>query len=669
MMKTMSKMMAAALAAGWPAVAAAADDRSNEYLDLDITQLMNITVTSVAKKEQPLADAAAAVFVITQEDIRRSGVNSIPDALAMAPGLQVAKISASKWSVSSRGFAGFISNKLLVLIDGRSVYSPAYSGIFWDVQNTLIEDVERIEVIRGPGGTLWGANAVNGIINIITKNAADTVGGLVRATAGNQETFLGGTRYGAKLGEATYGRVYVFYDNHASNSLVGSGADAEDDWQAAQTGFRMDGRPGGGGEWTFQGDLYKNTGDQVFDPLWISQPPFRVTQLDELDNKGGNLLGRYLRAIGPDSSLTFQAYYDNNSRDDAVFDWTFNTVDLDLQYETMWGQRQDVIMGAAYRFTSGDVDEDFQVYLPDRDDNLYSAFLQDEINLVRDTMWLTLGGKYEHNDYTGDEWQPSAKILWKPADEHSLWTSVARAVRTPSMAEQYGRITMGVIPTPAGPGLVSITGYPEFDSEILYAYEAGYRWQALDNLSFDLALFYNDYDDIYTLQQKPSFAGYDFEFVNALAGTGQGVELAADWKATQRLSFVFTYSYLDLDISPEAGARQEVGSLLFDESSPQNQASIRSSLTMAEGWQLNIWWRYTDPIKGLNRASLLSTPVEVDSSNLIDINLIWAPCKDLEIMLAVQNLTNDGTFQYFSEYSVPATEIDRSVYGKITWRY
>lgn len=355
---------------------------ANEYLDLDIDQLMDITVTSVAKRDQRLADAPAAVFVITQEDIRRSGVTTIPDALAMAPGIQVAKISASKWAVSSRGFSGFTSNKLLVLIDGRSVYSPAYSGVFWNAQHTLLEDIDRIEVIRGPGGTLWGANAVNGVVNIITKKAQDTQGGLVRASLGNEGSGSGAVRYGSKIGETTFARAYATYDEFAANRLYGSGIDANDSWQPMQTGFRLDGKPDGRKEWTLQGDLYDNEGDAQVFPYWTSDSAFPATLADHPQAKGGNLLGRWRQEMDGGRALTFKAYYDYNESSDALFSLQFATIDLDLQYETKIGESHNLTMGAGYRSVQGENDETYQVSLPDRNDNLYSALLQDEINLV-----------------------------------------------------------------------------------------------------------------------------------------------------------------------------------------------------------------------------------------------------------------------------------------------
>lgn len=653
---------------------AGAATAGNEFFDLDITQLMNVIVTSVAKRDQRLADAPAAVFVITQEDIRRSGVTNIADALAMAPGIHVAQISASKWSVSSRGFAGFTSNKLLVLIDGRSVYSPAYSGVFWDAQNTMLEDIDRIEVVRGPGGTLWGANAVNGVINIITKKSQDTQGGLVRASLGGEGAMSAAGRYGGKISENTFARFYLTYDDFGANRLHSTEADGNDSWQPKQTGFRMDGRPSGSSEWTLQGDLYENEGDQWVVPYWTSNSPFYSTLDDQWDTKGGNVLGRWRQELSAGRAITFKAYYDYNKRSDAVFNLEFSTIDLDLQYETKLGRRQNLTMGTGYRSIQGDFDETFQVSLPDRSDNLYSAFLQDEISLVADRLWLTLGTKYEHNDYTGSEWQPSAKLLWKPGADHSLWGSIARAVRTPSIVEQYGRVLMGRYPvywgnTLIGVGDINFVGNPDFDSEIVNAYELGYRWQASKNLSFDLALFYNEYDDIYTASPTVSGMDVDSVFVNAQSGHGQGFELAVDWKARSWLSFALAYSYLETSLATEDWVGTQAGSDWVSKSAPQNQLSLRSSIALADDWRLNLWLRYVDQVSCRNSADLLGQPVGIDDYFVVNANLIWTPAENMEFMLAGQNLTDSGQLRYLSEYQTPATEIERMVYGKFTWRF
>lgn len=655
------------LAIALPAQAATG---GNEFLELDIAQLMNITVTSVAKRDQRLADAPAAVFVITQEDIRRSGVTSIADALSMAPGIQVSQISASKWSISSRGFAGFTSNKLLVLMDGRSVYSPAYSGVFWDAQNTLLEDIDRIEVIRGPGGTLWGANAVNGVINIITKKAQDTQGGLARASFGGEGSMSAAGRYGGKISETTFARFYVSYDDFAANRLLATEADGNDSWQPKQTGFRMDGRPDGKREWTLQGDLYNNEGDQWVMPYWTSTSAYPASLDDQWDAKGGNLLGRWRQELGADQALTFKAYYDYNKRSDAVFNLEFNTIDLDLQYESKLGQRQNLTMGAGYRSIKGEFDETYLVSLPDRDDSVYSAFLQDEINLVADRLWLTLGSKYEHNDYTGNEWQPSAKLLWKPEAKHSLWGSVSRAVRTPSIVEQYGRVLM--VRYPAGPyvGNLSFVGNPDFDAEIVNVYELGHRWQATGNLSLDLTLFYNDYDEIYAV--IPNISGVDIEGVvdNAQSGNGQGFELAADWKVRPWLSFALAYSYLETDLTADAAKLgSQVNNDWVSKSAPKNQVSLRSSIALAEDWRLNLWLRYVDRIYCRDSMNFYQTAVAIDDYVVLNANLMWTPTKELEFMLAGQNLTDSGQVRYLSEYQTPATETERVVFGKVTWRF
>ncbi len=655
----------------------ATSEAGNEFLDMDLSQLMNITITSVSKKEQRLADAAAAVFVITQEDIRRSGVTSIPDVLAMAPGLQVAKISASKWSVSSRGFAGYTSNKLLVLIDGRSVYSPNYSGTWWDMQNTLLEDIDRIEVIRGPGGTLWGANAVNGVINIITKKSSDTLGGLVRVGAGDQERGQGGVRYGAKLNGSTDGRIYLTYNDRDNNTLANGGDDANDSWQSFQGGFRLDGQPRASSEWTLQGDMYRNRADQILYPFWIATPPYLTSKDSQADLNGANILGRYRREFSGGDAITVQAYYDYNQREeDYYYQQTFKTVDLDIQYETKFGDHNSITLGGGYRRVDGEYGNSYQVQLSDTDtgDDIYSSFVQDEIKLIDNKLWLTLGAKWEHNDYTGSEWQPSSRLLWKPVANHSLWASVARAVRTPSIVERKGSILAASYPLPppynAITGTSYIRGNKDFDSEVVVAYETGYRWQANTKLSFDVAAFYNDYTKLYELEPVATRTGLDVTFVNGAEGHSYGLELAADWKPASWLSFIFTYSYLDMELSsknPLTG--QELSESTIAIASPKHQASVRTSIDFAEKWQTNLWLRYTDEIIARDSADVLSSKIPLDDYFLFDANLIWTPTKHLEIMLAGQNLLNNSQLEYISELITPATEIERSVYLKLTYHF
>lgn len=653
-----------------PVQSFAATDPANEFLDMDISQLMDITITSVSKKEQRLSDAAAAIFVITQEDIHRSGVTHVADALALAPGIQVAKISASKWSVSSRGFAGFTSNKLLVLIDGRSVYTPAYSGTFWDMQNTLLEDIDRIEVIRGPGGTLWGANAVNGVINIITKKSSETLGGLVRAGIGDQERFQGAARYGWQLNDTTDGRIYLTYNDRDSNTLKDlGGGDANDSWQSYQGGFRFDGGAAESNEWTLQGDIYQNKGDQIIYPFWTLTPPYLTTNYDDLDSTGGNILGRFRQEFNKDNALTIQAYYDYNDRDDEFYQQTFNTIDLDVQYQTSLGDRNALTMGTGYRRIDGDFEPTSQIRLEDSTDDLFNIFLQDEIKLIDDALWLTLGVKWEHNEYTDAEWQPSVRLVYKPADNHSVWGSVARAVRTPSILEQKGSLLVGVTPTPVGVVPIAFKGNENFDSEIIIAYEMGYRWQPSNSLSTDFAIFYNDYDDLYSLKPSMGMTGVDMDFINGTYGDSHGFEAAVDWKAASWLSVTLTYSYIDSEFTIEN--KYEVGELngLFSAATPNHQASLFSSINVAENIQVNLWLRYVDEISTRSTVEQFAVAHPLDEHVLFDANLIWSLTDNLEFMLVGQNLLNSSQLQYSALLYTPATEIERSVYAKLTFHF
>jgi iron complex outermembrane recepter protein len=671
--KTQALLLSQALLLQGLVPSSAISETLDKYLEMDLAQLMQVTVTSVSKKPQTLADTAAAVYVISQEDIRRSGVTSVPEALALAPGLHVARISASKWSISSRGFAGYTSNKLLVLMDGRSLYTPAYSGTWWDSQNTLLEDIERIEVIRGPGGTIWGANAVNGVINIITKKAQATEGTMVRAMVGNGEQGVA-AREGFKIDEATFGRIYATTSNYdsnvLSNSLLGnSSQDANDDWYNIQSGFRLDGVVGTQNEWNVQGDVYKIDGNQIVYPYWSDSPPYLSANRGDFSTRGGNIVGSWQHRFASDSSLTFKTYYDNNNRKESYYEQSFNTLDLDLQYEFALGTWNNLTSGLGYRHVDGNFADNYQVTIPDQNQDLYSAFLQDQIKLIDRQLWLTLGTKYEHNDFTGSEWQPSARLLWKPDEDQSIWTSVARAVRTPSMVERTGRLTLASFPTPVGTGRMNLQGDSEFDSETLVAYEAGYRWQARKNLTFDIAAYYNDYDGLYAVVRDTNPRDPDFHFRNGQEGKGHGVEFIANWQASSQLSLSFTYNWQELDLKYKDpltiggldGSKQRIDS-------PRHQAALRTSFDFNENWQSNLWLRYVDSFDGRDSVDSTSN-IPIPSQFYCDANLIWKPVKNIEIMLAGQNLLNSSQLQYVAQLIVPPTEIERMVYAKVTWSF
>src|SRR5882672_11508804 len=456
---------------------------------ITLEDLMDLQVTSVSKRAQKLADAAAAIFVITQDDIRRSGASSIPEALRMVPGLEVARIDENKWAIGSRGFNGRFDNKLLVLIDGRSVYTPLFSGVYWNVQDVLLEDVDRIEVIRGPGATLWGANAVNGVINVITKKAKATQGGLVSAGAGSQERAAGGVRYGGKLGNNTYYRAYTKYFDWGPSAYP-SGMTAHDGWDALRGGFRADWTPAGANSLTLQGDIYRSRFDETLTVASLSAP-YSNTFPNDGKYSGGNILGRW-NHTSERSSMSLQMYYDNTTiTDHSLFGDHQNILDLDFQHGFHVGDSQQFVWGLGYRSIRDKNDPSFTVSLQPNQVTLnqFSTFVQDEISLVDNRLQITLGSKFERNEFTGFEVEPNARLLWNLTPNQSIWTAVSRAVRTPALTEEGLRLNSAVIPpgTPSNPAplpaVVAVFGSHQFKSEDLLAYELGYRVQAAKNLS------------------------------------------------------------------------------------------------------------------------------------------------------------------------------------------
>src|SRR5438093_3529420 len=434
--------------------------RLSDLADMSLEDLTKIEVTSVSKHKEKLADAPAAIFVITQEDIRRSGVTTIADALRLAPGLEVARVASHDWAITSRGFNELYANKLLVLIDGRSVYTPLFSGVYWDVQDTLLEDIDRIEVIRGPGATLWGANAVNGVINITTKSAKETIGGLLSGGYGTEEQGFGSARYGGKLGEDAYYRGYVKYFNRDSSALP-SGAQANDAWEMYRGGFRTDWEPSAQNLFTLQGDAYAGTENQT---VTLFTPAFPFTQPDasKMRVSGGNVIGRWTHTFTPDSDLKLQIYYDRTDRAVDYFKEMRNTADFDLQYRHPLWQRHDVTWGVGFRYADSDTSRsNFTLAFipPERITRIFNTFIQDEITLVKERLRLTLGSKFERNDYTGFEIQPSGRLLWTPHERHSVWASVSRAVRTPSRAEVDSRIVNTNVPPGVPPFFLPAPGF------------------------------------------------------------------------------------------------------------------------------------------------------------------------------------------------------------------
>ncbi len=659
------------------AVAVSEEEIPHDFTGLSIEELMNIEIISVSKRPQKLSDAAAAVYVITEEDIRRSGVTSIPEALRMVPGVEVARIDANKWAISARGFTDRFANKLLVLVDGRTVYTPLFSGVYWEVQDYVLEDIERIEVIRGPGAALWGANAVNGVINIITKNAKDTQGGLVSSGVGTEERGFGSFRYGGKSGENTFYRVYVKYLNR-DDFVYEDGHDADDDWDMGRGGFRIDSDISPQDTLTLQGDMYRGELGTRFVTRSLQPRYYRVIN-DTEHAAGANLLGRWKRVISDRSDVALQIYYDLLERDSVVFGENRDTFDLDFQHHRLLGDRHNVVWGAGYRFTHDDVDGSFTAHFdPEtRDDHLISAFAQDEIALVREKLKLTLGSKFEHNDYSGSEVQPNARLLWNPHEHHTFWTAVSRAIRSPARYEHTAQVVLDVMPPGVAPNLlpypmvIAPTSDDDFDSEDLLAHEFGYRVLITESLNVDTALFYNKYDDLLTAEAQmltpvpPSSPQYSLIPLipdNKMDGETYGTEIAVDYKPLDWWRLQAAYTYTDIQLHYDGDTRGQI----FEEyelRSPQNQVSLRSSMDWPHNVEFDLWARYVDDIP------VYEDP-EVESYVTLDARIGWRPKKNFDLTVALQNLLDSQHAEFGSSLiDTRRTEVERGIYIKATWYF
>ena len=450
-----------------------------DLTETSLEALLNMEVTSASRKQQKIFTTASAIFVIRPEDIRRSGATNIPDLLRMVPGLEVAHIDANKWAISARGFNGRFANKLLVLIDGRTIYSQLFSGVYWDVQDVMLEDIERIEVIRGPGGTVWGANAVNGVINILTRAAKETQGGLLSVGGGNHERGFANVRYGARAGSKGHYRVFAKYFNRGPFELP-SGQDANDQWQLGRVGFRGDWQLTPQDSLTLDASFYGGRAGFAARLAVSFSPPFEEDHAGRTKLSGGYLLARWKRMVSKQSNLALQIYYDRADRHDFPLGEVRQTADFDFTHQAAWGQRHDLVWGLGYRLTTDRTHQHaFTAFLPASHKlSIWSGFVQDEIALFSKRLRLTLGSKFEHNGFTGFEVQPSLRALWSFNPHHAVWGAVSRAVRTPSRVDRDLRFILNIFPSPVGPPtVITIFGDPVFRSEHLLAYELGYRLQ------------------------------------------------------------------------------------------------------------------------------------------------------------------------------------------------
>jgi iron complex outermembrane recepter protein len=656
-------------------VSAAGPQSVPDVTSMSLEDLMNMQVTSVSKRSQKVADAAAAVFVITQEDIRRSGATSIPDALRMVPGLEVAQIDQNKWAIGSRGFNGRFDNKLLVLIDGRSVYTPLFSGVYWNVQDVVLEDVDRIEVIRGPGATLWGANAVDGVINIITKSAKATQGGLVSAGAGSQEATAETVRYGSKVKDNTYYRVYgKYYDWYPS--IDPTGTTASDGWHALRGGFRLDSNATTRDSITVQGDIYHDNFGETLTVPSLTSPTLWSTYPNNGSESGGDLLGRWNHSFSR-SSTSLQMYYDRtNIADPTVFGDHESVYDIDFQHDIHLGESQELVWGLGYRSIQDTNGSSFTVALrPDHSSlNQYSAFVQDEVNLLDNHMHITVGSKFEHNPFTGFEFEPNVRVLGTLTNKQSVWAAVSRAVRTPALTEEGLQLNVGIVPPGTAPFnsplplVEAIFGSPQFGSEDLLAYEVGYRVQATNSFSLDIAAFYNNYTNLRSAEPGapilvgspvPSYVVLPFVASNKMSGGTYGIEPFAEWKILPRWKLMGSYSFLRMNIHKNANSLDPTPDLP-NGASPRHQYYLRSSLDLPKHFEQDLMLRYVDKLPSLNMPSYYS----------LDLHIGWKPISQIQLSFGAQNLLNSQHLEFIPEFiNTLPTQVRRTYFGSIAWTF
>ncbi len=637
-----------------------ADPTNSEPLkQLSLAELGNVEVTTASKEPEKISKTSAAIFVLTQDDIRRSGATSIPEVLRLVPGVEVARINSNEWSVNIRGLGSGFSKSVLVLIDGRSVYTPLYAGVYWDVQNVLLEDVERIEVIRGPGGTIWGSNAVNGVINIITKSAKDTRGTYASTSVGNVEQNQSGVRYGGAHGNNLTYRGYAMGFGQTPEFHPGGGS--YDSWQFGQAGFRTDSQLTDRDTLTVQGDLYKgNVGQQV--AIASYSPPGQLNINGTQDVSGGNLLGRWRRELNSTSDVQVQAYYDRTYRLGPQLGETRNTFDIDLIHHFVFKQRNEVIWGLGARWSPSDFIQTVAIlnFLPHHeDDNIYSAFVQDQIAILQNKLWLTVGSKFEHNIFTGWESEPSARLLWTPTSHQTIWGAVTRAVRTPSRIDEDLQLTGLAQANP--PVFACICDNRQVVSETLLGYEAGYRKLMTSSFYIDVAAFHNKYNDLVSYGDEsistvasppPPYTLISLRAVNGIMGSTNGGEISPDWKVAHWMDFKATYSYVSLNFEdkPTHTKTSQVSS--YEGSSPHNEATAQILFHLPKGLEFDPTYRYMGALPAL----------AVNAYQTADARLGWRFTREFELSVTGQNLVQPRHAEF------GPVLVERSAYAQITWR-
>lgn len=622
--------------------------------DSDLYKLFDSNIFSLSKKTEEAFDAASSIYVLSSEDIRRSGATSIPEALRLVPGLQVARIDGNKWAISSRGFNGQFSNKLLVMIDGRTVYTPLFSGSFWDTLDYVLDDIEKIEIIRGSGGAIWGANAVNGIINIITKNSADTQGTYVSAIVGNQDKLVTEARYGGATEKLNHYRLYAKQVNRDQQDKLNSNQGNDDGYRQTQAGFRYDIRSIENNLIKIHGDIRSGKADSYFQTI-------SSAKITDKHSEGGNLTVGWDKTLSKKSSFTLQTYFDYDSFDTYVLARRAKTIDVDFQYFYDFTRHHQLAAGLGYRMIDDQISEKPNTlgtipldYTPNhRNDQIMSAFLQDKFGLIDDVLYLTLGSKFELNDYTKSEYQPSAKLTLFPSRNQTAWASISRAVRTPTRGEHGLNLNGG-----------AQRGVQDYDSERVIAYELGYRIKPTRKSLIDVALFYNDYSDLRTFNNRsgsPTASNYG-------EGESFGAEFTAKWQALDDLRLELGYDFLKLDVRNKQTANESAGFALrlAEGQSPNNQFRLRANYNINPKIEFDNIVYYVDslPLSGSTTGA-----DGVSSYVRLDTRLGYLLTSDTDLSIGIQNITDDKHQEFGPGTLANKTEVGRTVYFKAALRF
>jgi iron complex outermembrane receptor protein len=620
------------------------DSELSELLDLSLNDVTNVKVTSVSKKPEKLFESQAAIYVISSDDIKKSGATTIPDLLRMAPGIQVAQSGSGRWSVSARGFNDQFSNKLLVLMDGRTIYNSMYSGVYWDQQDALLEDIERIEVIRGPGATLWGANAVNGVINIITKNSSDTNGNLLTTSFGDRDKNTTSLRHGgeSKSKDLNY-RVYGKYFDRGG-LVDASGNNVHDSWSGGQGGFRADKIFASGDTLTMQGDIFSDRENVKLNVATLTAP-FSINRNDDEEVSTGNFLVRHGHVFDNRSTGTLQAYYDVVSRTGySTSSQDVRTADIDWQHIFDLTKNNQITWGVGYRNIESTFEpaDHFIFTPPYRDQHFFSGFIQDKIQITPKTWSVAIGSKFEHNPFTGFEYQPSIRTSYLISDKQTVWSSVSRAVRIPNRG--IDDVSLIVSGTPGG--FFHLVGNRDAISEVLTAYETGYRAAPMENVFLDVSVFYNDYDKL----SSNIISGLTAQSANEASGRSYGIESAISWNVTKLWKLDLTQSLINikLDRGIESGVNSEG-------KTPEKQYGIRSSFEFSPKLQMNNQLFYTSPLDSFG----------IDSYLRFDSNLIWNAGKGIELSLVGQNLLDNRHSEFGAFLNETQEEVPRTFYAKV----